>query len=142
MSIIGHGVAQGGTYNNNMPGVAAAYTVLKILKERPIIATINSRGHKLTEGLKHIFADTGRPFCISGYPAMFSFAFGKEKITNQRDWNDTDKEYYLRLIDAAIDRGVMPDHDPREPWFLCYAHSDADIDETLNVFQDVVRVTK
>jgi glutamate-1-semialdehyde 2,1-aminomutase len=33
MSIIGHGVAIGGTYTNNKPGVAAAYTTLKLLKE-------------------------------------------------------------------------------------------------------------
>jgi glutamate-1-semialdehyde aminotransferase len=36
----------------------------------------------------------------------------------------------------------MPDHDPREPWFLCYAHSDADIDETLNVMTEAVRSVK
>ncbi len=142
MSMIGHGVAQGGTYNNNMPGVAAAYAVLKILKEQPIIETINNRGQRLMEGLKNILAETGRSFCISGYPAMFSFAFGKEKIPDQRVWDETDKDYYLRLIDAAIERGIMPDHDPREPWFLCYAHSDTDIDETLNAFQEAVRETK
>jgi glutamate-1-semialdehyde 2,1-aminomutase len=142
MSIIGHGVAQGGTYNNNKPGVAAAYAVLKILKERPILETISKRGQRLMEGLNQIFAETGRPFCFNGYPAMFSFAFGKENVTNQRDWNETDKDYYLRLIEAAIERGVMPDHDPREPWFLCFAHSDEDINETLNVMQDAVQATK
>jgi glutamate-1-semialdehyde 2,1-aminomutase len=125
-----------------MPGVAAAYAVLKILKEQPIIETINNRGQRLMEGLKNILAETGRSFCISGYPAMFSFAFGKEKIPDQRVWDETDKDYYLRLIDAAIERGIMPDHDPREPWFLCYAHSDTDIDETLNAFQEAVRETK
>ena len=52
MSIIGHGVAQGGTYNNNKPGVAAAYAVLKILKERPILTTIAKRGQRLMDGLK------------------------------------------------------------------------------------------
>ena len=142
MSIIGNGVAQGGTYNNNKPGVAAAYAVLKLLKERPILATISKRGKRLMDGLKEILAETGRPFCLNGYPAMFSFAFGVEKVTNQRDWNDTDKDFYLRLIEAAIDRGVMPDHDPREPWFLCYAHSDEDINITLNVMRDAVRATK
>ncbi len=45
-------------------------------------------------------------------------------------------------MEAAIERGVMPDYDPREPWFLCYSHSDADIDETLNVMQDAVRAVK
>ena len=70
---------------------------------------------------------------------MFSFAVGVETVTDQRDWNESDKEYYLRLVEAMIERGVMPDHDPREPWFLCYSHSDADIDETLNVLRDAVK---
>jgi len=142
MSIIGQGVAQGGTYTNNMPGVAAAFATLKILKERPVLATIKERGQRLMEGLRGIFAETGLPFCINGYPAMFSYAFGSERVTNQRDWDETDKDYYLRIIDAAIEHGVMPDHDPREPWFMCYAHSNADVDETLNVMQDVVRTIR
>jgi glutamate-1-semialdehyde aminotransferase len=36
----------------------------------------------------------------------------------------------------------MPDHDAREPWFLCYEHSDADIDETLNVYAEIVKEVK
>ena len=142
MSIIGQGVAQGGTYNNNKPGVAAAYAVLKILKERPVLEVIAKRGQRLIDGLRSILAETGRPFSVNGYPAMFSFAFGAEMVINQRDWNDTDKDFYLRLIEASIERGVMPDHDPREPWFLCYAHSDADIDETLNVMSDAVKAVR
>ena len=140
MSIIGHGVAQGGTFNNNKPGVAAAYATLELLEKLPVHATISKRGQRLMDGIEKIFKEAGIPACINGYPAMFSFAVGVEKVTNQRDWNESEKEYYLRLVEAAIQRGVMPDHDPREPWFLCYAHSDADIDETLNVMQDVVKI--
>lgn len=142
MSIIGQGVAQGGTYNNNMAGVAAAYATLKILKERPILATISERGCRLMEGLKLILAETGMPFCLNGYPAMFSFALGMERVINQRDWDHADKEYYLKIVEAAIERGVMPDYDPREPWFLCYAHSNADIEETLNIMQDAVKAVR
>ena len=71
-----------------------------------------------------------------------SFAVGAEKVTAQRDWQETERDYYLRLMDYAIERGVMPDHDPREPWFLSYSHSDADIDESLNVMADAVKNVK
>ncbi len=64
---------------------------------------------------------------------------GVEKVSDQRSWNESDKEYYLALIDALVERGVMPDHDPREPWFLCYSHSETDVDETLTVFREVVK---
>jgi glutamate-1-semialdehyde 2,1-aminomutase len=142
MEIIGHGVAQGGTYNNNKPGVAAAYATLTLLQTQPILETIAQRGKRLMEGIQMIFSDANIPVVMNGYPAMFSYAVGVEKVTNQRDWNESNKEYYLRLVEAAIERGVMPDHDPREPWFLCYSHGDAEIDETLNIMQDVVRQVK
>ena len=139
MSIIGHGVAQGGTYTNNKAGVAAAYATLKILRERPILRSIEERGRRLMNGLKEIFEENGFRVALSGYPAMFSFAIGMEKVTCQRDWDQSDKALYLRLAELAMERGVMPDHDAREPWFLCYQHSDADIDETLNVYADIVK---
>jgi glutamate-1-semialdehyde 2,1-aminomutase len=139
MSIIGHGVAQGGTFNNNKPGVAAACATLDIIQNQPILETIARRGRRLMDGLKSIFDEAGIPVCVSGHPSMFSFAVGIERVTCQREWDKSDQGYYLRLVEAAIERGVMPDHDPREPWYLCYSHSDADIDETLNVMAEVVR---
>jgi glutamate-1-semialdehyde 2,1-aminomutase len=142
MSIIGMGVAQGGTFTNNKPGVAAAWATLEILKSKPILKTIEKRGKVLMDGLKTIFDEQGIPAYFSGYPAMFSFSIGTDKITCQRDWSDTEKDYYLRLVEAAIERGVMPDHDPREPWFLCHAHTDADIDKTLDVYREAVKSVK
>lgn len=142
MSIIGHGVAQGGTYTNNKPGVAAAWATLKMLKEKPILKTIEQRGKRLMDGIDKILTEEGLAHCMNGYPAMFSYAIGVEKTVNQRTWNESDKDYYLELVEALIERGVMPDHDAREPWFLCYAHSDRDIDDTLTIFREAVKASK
>lgn len=142
MSIIGHGVAQGGTYTNNKPGVAAAYATLKLLKSQPILKTIEGRGRRLMDGLKEIFEDNDIPVVMTGYPAMFSFSLGVDTVANQREWSKSDHVMYSRLVEKAIERGVMPDLDAREPWFLCYSHSDADIDETLNVYAEIVKSVK
>ncbi len=142
MSIIGHGVAQGGTFNNNKSGVAAAWATLDLIQNQPILETIALRGQRLMDGLRDIFAEADIPACVQGYPAMFSFAIGVEKATDQRSWAESDRAYYLRLVEAAMERGVMPDHDPREPWFLCYSHTEADIDETLNVMAEVVKIVQ
>jgi glutamate-1-semialdehyde 2,1-aminomutase len=142
MSIIGHGVAQGGTYTNNKAGIAAAYATLKLLQTKPILKSIEGCGKRLMDGLKDIFEDNDIPAVFSGHPAMFSFAIGVDKVTCQRDWAKSDQGMYEELIAKAIDRGVMPDNDAREPWFLCYSHSDADIDETLNVYAEIVKEVK
>jgi glutamate-1-semialdehyde 2,1-aminomutase len=142
MSIIGQGVAQGGTYTNNKPGIAGAYATLSLLKSKPILKTIEKRGQRLMEGLKEIFDENDIPSVFTGYPAMFSFSLNTDSVTCQRDWAKSDHELYIQLADKAIARGVMPDRDAREPWFLCYEHSDADIDETLNIYAEAAKEVK
>jgi len=142
MSIIGHGVSQGGTFTNNKPGIAGAYATLKVMKNEPVFETINKRGGRLMDGLKEIFEENSLPVVFNGYPGMFSFALGMDSVTCQRDWSLSDREYYLRLAEAAMERGVMPDYDAREPWFLCYSHSEADIDKTLEVYAEIVKSVK
>ncbi|MCS6994822.1 MAG: aspartate aminotransferase family protein [Anaerolineales bacterium] len=142
MSIIGHGVSQGGTYTNNKPGIAGAWATLKIMQREPVHETIQQRGTRLMNGLREIFDENGIQAVVSGYPAMFSFAVGIDSMTCQRDWTQSDRDLYLRWAEAAMERGVMPDYDPREPWFLSYSHTDADIDRTLEVYAEVVRTVK
>ena len=139
MSIIGQGVAQGGTYTNNKPGVAAAFATLSLLKSQPILKTIEKRGQRLMDGLKEIFIENEIPAVLSGYPAMFSFSLNIDKVTCQRDWAESDHALYESFAEKAIERGVMPDLDAREPWFLSYSHTDKDIDDTLAVYADVVK---
>ena len=142
MSIVGQGVAIGGTYTNNKPGIAGAYATLKLLKERPILKTIEQRGQRLMDGLKEIFEENDVQAAITGYPAMFSFSLGVDEVANQREWARSDRELYLQLADKAIEKGVMPDHDAREPWFMCYEHSDTDVDKALNVYAEIVKEAK
>jgi glutamate-1-semialdehyde 2,1-aminomutase len=141
MSMIGHGVAQGGTFNNNKCGVAAAYVTLKTLREQPILKEIEKRGERLKRGLLEIFANKGIVACIDGYGAMFSFAIGVESVTDQRSFSQSNRDAYLRIVKGAIERGVMPDYDEREPWFLCYLHTDEVIDRTLEVMEEVIKNT-
>jgi glutamate-1-semialdehyde 2,1-aminomutase len=142
MSIIGHGVSQGGTFTNNKPGVAAAWATLTILQREPVLKTIEKRGQRLMDGIAKILKESSIPFSMQGYPAMFSFAVGTGKITDQRTWQKSEREYYLAIMDALMERGVMPDYDPREPWFLCYSHSEQDIDDTLNAMREAIKSSK
>jgi glutamate-1-semialdehyde 2,1-aminomutase len=142
MEVIGQGVSQGGTYTNNKPGIAAAWATLKILRSEPVIETINRRGTRLMEGIRKILAENGIPAALTGYPGMFAISLGVERVTCQRDWARSDRERLLRLAEAAMERGVMPDYDPREPWFLCYSHTDADVDRTLEVYSEIVKAVR
>jgi glutamate-1-semialdehyde 2,1-aminomutase len=142
MSLIGRGVAHGGTYTSNVIGMAAAEAVLDILEDGEVLDTIAQRGRLLQEGLKSIFQDAGIPLLLTGHPAMFGVNITDKPLTDSRAWAKTDHALYERIMGACVKRGVMPDIDPREPWFLCYSHSEEDINETLNVVEEAVREVK
>jgi glutamate-1-semialdehyde 2,1-aminomutase len=144
MSVVGPGsVAHGGTYTGNVPGTAAAEATLEILERQDILGSIAQRGKKLMTGIDRILTDAGIAHAIMGPPQMFGFVVGLD--TAPRDYREalaSDHELYERIAAGLIERGVMAEMDFREPWFLCYEHSDADIDETLNAFADAVKAAK
>jgi glutamate-1-semialdehyde 2,1-aminomutase len=138
----GH-VAHGGTYTGNVVGTAAATATLEILETQPILETIFQRGRQLMDGIGEILTRAGIPHFVTGLPPMFSFILGMdEEPTDFRDYCEGDDSLHERLVLALIERGVMPDADGLEPWFLSYSHSEQDVAETLTAFEDAVNVTK
>jgi glutamate-1-semialdehyde 2,1-aminomutase len=131
-----------GTYNGNVIGAAAAAATLEILENEPIIERIYAAGRKLMSGIDTVLTAQGVPHVMTGLPPMFGFALGTDVPPHDvRDYEESDQHLYERIALAMIERGVMPETDGKEPWFLCAAHTDEIIDETLNVFEDAVKVT-
>ncbi|HID89986.1 MAG TPA: aspartate aminotransferase family protein [Anaerolineae bacterium] len=142
MTIQPGAVAHGGTYTGNVVGTAAAAATLEVLESEPVIETIFRRGRRLMDGIHQILTDAGIPHHMTGLPPIFSFILGiEEEPMDFRDYCRGDDNLYERLVMALIERGVMPDSDGREPWFLCYSHTDETIDETLTVFEETVKHT-
>lgn len=136
-------VAHGGTYTGNVVGTAAASTALEILETQPVIETIFRRGQKLMDGIHEILTRADIPHRMTGLPPIFSFILGvDEEPTDFRAYCRGDDAFYERLVMALIERGVMPDSDGREPWFLCYSHSEQDIADTLTAFEEAVKEVK
>ncbi len=136
-------MAHGGTYSGNVVGAAAADATLEILENEPIIATINARGKTLMQGIDEILTEQNIPHVVTGVPSMLSILLGiEEEPLEFRDYIRGDAKLYENIAMELIARGVQPDADGREPWFLCAALSEADVAETLNIFNDSVKAAK
>jgi glutamate-1-semialdehyde 2,1-aminomutase len=132
-------VAHGGTYCGNVVAASAAAATLEILESQPIIENIFARGQELMEGMDEILTRAGIPHVVTGVPSMFSLLVGRDEIpTDYRTYCANDFDLSTQLLEGLIERGIMVDDDPREPWFMCAAHSAQDIAETLNAFEDTV----
>jgi glutamate-1-semialdehyde 2,1-aminomutase len=136
-------MAHGGTYSGNAVGAAAAAATLEILETEPILQTINQRGKTLMSGLGEILTDASLPHAITGVPSMFGLLLGSDQPPHDfRQYAEGDAHLYEQIALGLIRRGVQPDSDGREPWFLCYALSEHDVAETLTAFEDAVKEAK
>jgi glutamate-1-semialdehyde 2,1-aminomutase len=131
-----------GTYNGNVIGCAAASATLEILEREPVIERIYTAGKRLMSGIDEVLTRRGVPHVMTGLPPMFGYALGTNVPPRDiRDFDEQDHGLYERISLALIERGVFPETDGKEPWFLCAAHTPEVIDETLNVFDEAVKVS-
>ena len=143
MTIEPGAMAHGGTYSGNVVGAAAADATLELIENQPVLETIDQRGKALMNGIGDILTEAGIPHVITGVPSMFGIFLGKDQEPRDfRDYLAGDGELYEAISMGLNQRGVQPDSDGREPWFLCYSLSEADVNETLNAFNDAVKDAK
>ncbi len=143
MTIQPGAMAHGGTYSGNAVAAAAAAATLQVLEEDDALATIERHGRALMDGIRTILAEEGIPAWVGGPPSMFGVVLGvDEEPRDLRDYLKADADLYEEIGMELIRRGVMPDADGREPWFLCAALSDEDVAYTLEAFREAVRAAK
>lgn len=134
------GVGHGGTYCGNVVAAAAADATLEILEQEPVIETIFERGQRLMDGIDEILTRAGIPHYVTGPAPMFSLLLGiEDEPKDFRAYLKGNAVLYDRIAMALIDRGVQPDSDGREPWFLSYSHDEQVIGDTLTAFEDAVK---
>ncbi|MCJ7626436.1 MAG: glutamate-1-semialdehyde 2,1-aminomutase [Anaerolineaceae bacterium] len=143
MTIEPGAVAHGGTYSGNIVGTAAADATLEILENQPILEDIFRNGKILIDGISDILTEAGIPHHMTGVPSMFGFILGTdEEPRDFRDYADGDHALYEKLATELIHRGVQPDVDGHEPWFICHSHDAEVISRTLSIFNDTVKEVK
>ena len=141
MRIIGERVVHGGTYTAHSVALAAADKTLEILDETEALADIADYGARLREGIGKTLSRRGIPHCFVGHPAMSGLFFASTPPDNYRDWVHTDYTFYKALAPNLHDAGILVEPDSREPWFICEAHAENCLDETIAKFEQALDVT-
>jgi len=141
MRKIGNGVAHGGTYTAHAVSLAAADKTLEILDETPALETIADYGRRLQAGMSRILTQRGIVHAFSGHPALGGLFFAAEAPRNYRDWKNSDYSFYDAMAQELHELGILCEPDSREPWFLCEAHDEACLSETLEKFETAVDIT-
>ncbi len=127
-------VYQAGTYSGNPLAMAAGEAALGALEADPVLfRRLTARTSLLAAGLNEILKRRKIPGTVNAVGSMWTIYFGVPRVASVADARAADRDRYARFFHGMLERGVYLPPSAFESAFLSNAHTDADIDRTLEV---------
>jgi glutamate-1-semialdehyde 2,1-aminomutase len=99
---------------------------------------LESLGAYFEAGLRGLLASKGVAHRLNRVGSMFCLYFTDREIRDVGDVMSQDLEFFRRFFHGCLEHGVYLAPSPYETGFISLAHSEADLDETLDVFERVL----
>ncbi len=129
-------VYQAGTLSGNPLAVAAGIAVLEELRRRPeLYDEMENRAKRLTEGILAIASRLGLPVCLNRVGSMWTLFFTPGPVVDYDTAAASDRGRFARYYQGMLERGVLLPPSQFEAAFLSAAHTDPDIDATLEAVE-------
>ena len=132
-------VYQAGTLSGNPLAMAAGATLLNLLIITNPYKELEEKAKLILEGMKEIMISSGIPFSTNQIGGMFGFFFSEELPKNIDDVSKTNDKIFSSFINACIQNGIYFAPSKYEAGFISTKHGNAEIDETLEVINKIVK---
>ena len=126
---------QSGTLSGNPVAMATGEKTLQLLQRPGLYQELESKAHRLEQGLKQVFAQAETPVCINRVGSMMTLFFTAEEVTGWQSVSESDGKGFAHFFHRMLDEGVYLPPSPFEAMFVSTAHSDADIQATIDAAQ-------
>ena len=136
--ILGAGVHPVGTFNANPIAVVAALATIKELEKPGIYEQMARITRRLADGVSEIARQKGIVLYSASIASIWQLEFGVgEPMTDYRDTLKIDKMRFQRFRTMCLERGLRL-HPSRGRFYISAAHTDEDVDRTLEIVEDVL----
>lgn len=125
------GVYQAGTLSGNPLAVAAGLAALRILERDDPYAELERKATKLANGITSVLSDKNIAHTINRVGSMFSLFFRPGPVSDYDDVLESNKDTFVNLFQGMLENGVYIAPSAFEAWFVSAAHTDADLDATI-----------
>jgi glutamate-1-semialdehyde 2,1-aminomutase len=126
-------VYQAGTLSGNPVAVAAGLATLELVSAPSFYDSLGSRTTQLVAGLERAAKAAGVAFSGSSLGGMFGIFFSPQVPQNYAEVMRSDKDRFNRFFHAMLRRGVYLAPSAFEAGFVSAAHSEQDIDDTIQI---------
>jgi len=130
---------QAGTLSGNPLAMTAGIKTLEILSRPGQYEHMDKITSRLKNGLLEIAKETGNAACGGQISGMFGLFFCEGPVNNFQDATKSDTEKFGRWHRGMLSRGVYLAPSQYEAGFTGIAHTEADIDFTLEAARDVMK---
>lgn len=132
----------GGTYNGHPVGSAAALATIAALEDGSIYERTFRLGDRMRSGLAEIAGRLGIEMVSAGFGSVFTPYFMSGKVERYEDLlaNDTARDVGFRQ--GMCERGIFMLPMPIKRNHISAAHTDADIDRTLETAEIVMKTLR
>ena len=133
-------VFQGGTFSGNPACVAAAHAFLDALEADPFLhQRLDALARRLARGARDAIATAGLGYPVVQLASIVDFAFRTGPAP--RDYAEAeqaDVAAFARYYWAMLERGIFLPPSKMEVMFLTAAHTEADIDRTIEAIHEAL----
>jgi glutamate-1-semialdehyde 2,1-aminomutase len=129
----------GGTYNSSPLVCAAVIAAARATGAEGFYDDLDARGRRLADGLVQAARDAGLEACWSGTGALFQLWFAPDPPRDYRRAHTVIAHSPFATLHAELrDRGILVQPPQEGLWLMSGAHSDADVDRTLEAAADAM----
>jgi glutamate-1-semialdehyde 2,1-aminomutase len=129
---------QAGTLSGNPLAMTAGIKTLEILQRSGTYEYLEQVTNRLAQGLLDVAEETGHAASGDSLSAMFGFFFNEGPVHNYEDAKKSDLQKFARFHRGMLEQGVYLAPSQFEAGFTSLAHTDADIDRTLEAARTVL----
>lgn len=133
------GVYQAGTLSGNPVAVAAGIATLNVLSEENPYEKLDRLSRMLADGLRQITHALSIPSYVTQVGSMMSLFFSEQPVRDFQAVLRADAEKYRNYFHGMLRRGIYLAPSPYEATFLSTAHTERDIERTLEAAEDSLR---
>ena len=126
---------QVGTLSGNPVAAVAGLKTLEILRRPGTYDNLRANGARLRNGLQKMLDEAEIPARVTGESVLFDVFFTEQEVTDYRSTLLADSDMASRFNSGVLERGVFKG---TTKFYLSTAHSEEDIDQTLEVFRETV----
>ena len=127
-------VYQAGTLSGNPLAMTAGIKTLELLKQEGTYEKLESTTTRLIEGIKQSAENNSITINGGSVSAMFGFFLCEGPVRNFEEAKANDSELFGKLHREMLMRGIYLAPSPYEAGFTSLAHSDEEIDRTIEAF--------